>query len=86
MGVVNNYTKWAGLVANDFKEYICAFYCILDICCYGNKCPSPLIIADTSTSRREAVRKKTSEYLQYTEVLQDKLHSKQAVCYTMIII
>ena len=54
--------------------------CILVPRCYGNKCPSPLIIADTSTSRREAVRKKTSEYLQYTEVLQDKLRSKQAVC------
>ena len=30
-------------------------------------------LADSKTSRREAVRKKTAEYLQYTEQLQIKL-------------
>ena len=33
-------------------------------------------LADSKTSRREAVRKKTAEYLQYTEQLQIKLFKR----------
>lgn len=36
-----------------------------------------LSVADNSTSRRDAVRIKTAEYLQYAEILQGKLMKKK---------
>ena len=35
-----------------------------------------VFLADGNKSRREAVRKKTAEYLQYAEYLQNKLDNK----------
>ena len=38
-----------------------------------------VLLADGNKSRREAVRKKTAEYLQYAEHLQNKLDNKTVV-------
>ena len=38
-----------------------------------------VLLADGNKSRREAVRKKTAEYLQYAEYLQRRLDNKAAV-------